>query len=94
MSKIVDTVPKNVARKPPPKGGSRKGIPNKVTRELREMVTEALDKAGGVAYLVERARDPRTASAFLTLVGKAVPLQVNAEATVLHVTRIELIALK
>ncbi len=41
------------------------------------MVTEALTKAGGVNYLVERAKDPRTASAFLTLVGKVLPLQVN-----------------
>lgn len=41
------------------------------------MITQALDKAGGVAYLVRCAKDPKTASAFLTLVGKVLPLQVT-----------------
>lgn len=77
-----------------PGPGRKKGVPNKVTTELRTMVTEALEKAGGVQYLVERAQDPRTASAFLTLVGKSIPVQLDAQATVLHVTRIELVALK
>ena len=30
-------------------------------------------------YLTERANDPRTASAFLSLVGKAMPVQVTGE---------------
>jgi hypothetical protein len=64
-------------RRPPEKGGSRKGIPNKVTKELKDMILTALDGAGGVQYLTERARDPRTASAFLTLVGKTLPLTVK-----------------
>lgn len=51
--------------------------PNKTTLAIKEMVTQALDKAGGVDYLIERAQDPRTASAFLTLVGKTLPLQVH-----------------
>jgi hypothetical protein len=65
------------ARKPPAKGGSRKGIPNKVTKELKEMILSALDNAGGVDYLQEGANDPRTASAFLTLVGKVLPMTVQ-----------------
>jgi len=65
-------------RKPPAAGKGRvKGVPNKVTREVKEMITQALDKAGGVAYLVRCAKDPKTASAFLTLVGKVLPLQVT-----------------
>lgn len=72
----MDKVTKS-ARKPPAKGGSRKGIPNKVTKELKDMILQALDGAGGVGYLQERANDPRTASAFLTLVGKVLPMTVQ-----------------
>lgn len=72
----MDKVTKSV-RKPPAKGGSRKGIPNKVTRELKDMILGALDAAGGAEYLTERANDPRTASAFLSLVGKVLPMTVQ-----------------
>jgi hypothetical protein len=69
-----------VARKPPAAGKGRvKGTPNKITREVKSMVLEALEGAGGVAYLMERAQDPRTASAFLTLVGKVIPTQVQGD---------------
>jgi hypothetical protein len=68
-------VPASAAKKRPP-GGSRKGKPNKATKELKEMILQALDGAGGVSYLQERARDPRTASAFLTLVGKVLPMTI------------------
>lgn len=71
----MNTVPESAGKKP--KGGSRKGIPNKVTRELKEMILEALDNAGGVEYLERKANDPRTASAFLTLVGKVLPMTVQ-----------------
>jgi hypothetical protein len=40
------------------------------------MIRQALDGAGGVEYLIERANDPRTASAFLGLVGKVLPMTV------------------
>lgn len=58
-------------------GGSRKGKPNKVTAELKDMILQALENAGGVSYLTERASDPKTASAFLTLVGKTLPMTVK-----------------
>lgn len=74
-STVVTTAEK---RRPPSAGKGRvKGVPNKVTREVKEMITQALDKAGGVAYLVRCAKDPKTAPAFLTLVGKVLPLQVT-----------------
>jgi hypothetical protein len=57
-------------------GGSRKGVPNKATKELKEMILAALDKSGGVKYLVDRANDPRTSGAFLSLVGKVLPMTV------------------
>lgn len=59
------------------KGGSRKGVPNRNTAALKDMILKALDKSGGVDYLVERANDPKTASAFLTLVGKVLPMTVQ-----------------
>ena len=57
--------------------GKPKGATNKLNREVKQMILDALDGAGGVEYLIERASDPRTASAFLTLVGKVLPLQVS-----------------
>jgi hypothetical protein len=58
-------------------GGRRKGTPNKVTGELKGMILQALDNAGGVGYLERCAKDNPTA--FLSLVGKVLPLQVGAE---------------
>ena len=58
-------------------GGSRRGKPNKITLELKDMILGALDKAGGITYLTTCAKDPKTASAFLTLVGKTLPLTVK-----------------
>jgi hypothetical protein len=64
--------------KPPAAGRGRpKGSPNKVQAAVKEMVIQALDEAGGVQYLVTQSRDNPTA--FLTLVGKVLPLQVSGE---------------
>lgn len=56
-------------------GGRTKGTPNKVTGEIKEMVLQALSDIGGVEYLKEQAKANPTA--FLTLVGKVLPLQVT-----------------
>lgn len=58
-------------------GGRKKGTPNKVTRELKEMILNALATAGGEKYLVRAAK--KNPNAFLTLVGKVLPLQVAGE---------------
>lgn len=64
--------------KPPNAGKGRpKGTPNRVTKQLKDMILGALDQCGGQDYLAERAQDPKTASAFLTLVGKVLPMQVT-----------------
>jgi len=60
-----------------PGQGRPKGRQNSTTVEVKEMILRALDGAGGIEYLIQRASDPRTASAFLTLVGKVLPLQVE-----------------
>jgi hypothetical protein len=58
-------------------GGRAKGTPNKVTRDLKEMIMAALDEAGGKDYLLARANDPVTMNSFLTLVGKCLPKEVT-----------------
>lgn len=70
-------IPQNTTRFGKGNPGKPKGAQNKYTREVKAMILEALDGAGGVSYLIERANDPKTASAFLTLVGKVLPLQVE-----------------
>lgn len=74
----METVKKTKGNLPPGPGPGRpKGVPNKATTALKDMILQALDGAGGSEYLKARATDPRTASAFLTLVGKVLPLQVH-----------------
>lgn len=59
--------------------GRPPGTPNKATAQLKEMILEALDESGGVGYLVERANDPKTATAFLSLIGKVLPMQIAGD---------------
>lgn len=59
--------------------GRPKGMPNKATTQLKEMILCALDGVGGVEYLQERANDPKTASAFLSLVGKVLPMTIAGD---------------
>lgn len=90
------TVKKTKGNLPPGPGPGRpKGVPNKQNGMIRDMISEALHNAGGVEYLVERANDPRTSSAFLSLVGKVLPIQVTGEngAAIQTVTRIEIVPL-
>lgn len=61
-------------------GGSRKGRPNKVTADLRGLVLAALAGAGGRSYLQRQAEE--NPGAFLSLVGKCLPKDVNLNATV------------
>ena len=64
--------------------GKPKGAANKLTRELRDMVFEALDNAGGAAYLTRQADE--SPSAFLALLGKFIPrdMKLDVDATVTH----------
>lgn len=54
--------------------GRPKGSLNKTTGQLKDMILEALSDAGGVDYLKQQAEENPTA--FLTLVGKVLPLQL------------------
>lgn len=66
--------------KPPNAGGGRpKGAQNKVTKALKEMILGALDDAGGQEYLKRQAEENPTA--FLSLIGKVLPSEINANVT-------------
>jgi hypothetical protein len=57
--------------------GRPKGIPNKATKALKDMILGALDQAGGEKYLLECAQDPKLAGPFLSLIGKVLPQTIQ-----------------
>lgn len=67
----------------PNSGGARfgagrpKGVPNKITGAVKDMILAALDGAGGAKYLQRQATE--NPAAFMTLVGKVLPLQLTGE---------------
>lgn len=52
-------------------GGRQKGTPNKFNSDLREMILQALDKAGGAEYLYRQAVENPTS--FNSLLGRVLP---------------------
>ena len=75
MTKLPSTVFKKGEKRP----NQGKRGPNKVTADLKNMILEALGNAGGAEYLERKANDPRTASAFLGLVGKVLPMTIAGD---------------
>lgn len=60
-------------------GGRVKGVPNKLTGDVREAIHQAFVKLGGVKYLqTVGEQDPRT---FCKLLGMTLPKDVNVNAT-------------
>ncbi|WP_343735327.1 hypothetical protein [Acidovorax sp.] len=65
------------------RGGKREGAGrpagslDKGNALIREMIVEALDQAGGVEYLVRQAN--AKPAAFLALIGKVMPVQIEAD---------------
>jgi len=72
MAAVKGTKPPNAGK------GRKKGVPNKFTGELKEMILQALSEKGGVAYLAKQADENPTA--FLGLVGKVLPMTVAGDA--------------
>lgn len=65
-------------RKPPAAGKGRpKGATNKLTRTIKEAIEQAFDMAGGAEYLARMADEQP--AAFMTLLGKVLPTQVQAD---------------
>ena len=60
----------------PANSGRKPNVTNRVTRDIREMIRESLNQAGGVAYLVKQAT--LNPASYLALVGKIIPQQINA----------------
>ena len=63
----------------PKTGGRQKGTPNKMTQTIRAALEEALNRAGGVEYLLRQSEE--NPQAFMTLLGKIIPQQVHNELT-------------
>jgi hypothetical protein len=57
--------------------GRPKGATNKVTGALKDMILGALNDAGGQAYLKKHSE--KNPTAFLTLVGKVLPMTVAGD---------------
>jgi hypothetical protein len=57
------------------RGGRAKGVPNKLTGDLRAMILGALEDAGGRDYLKRQAFENPTA--FMALLGKVLPMQMT-----------------
>ena len=66
--------------KRPESAGRKKGVTNKVTKELKDMILGALDDAGGQTYLAQQAID--NPGAFMSLVGKVLPKDMTLKASV------------
>jgi len=66
-----------------PSGGARpgsgrpKGVPNKLTRDVKEAILAAFDKVGGPEYLANQAT--QNPQAFMTLLGKVLPTQIAGD---------------
>lgn len=67
------------AKKRPPNAGKGrvKGIPNRVTKELKDMILGALEAKGGQRWLQDQM--DANPSAYMTLLGKIIPLQVTGK---------------
>lgn len=70
---------KNRVGKGKPGPGRPKGVPNKTTALLKDAILQAAEQAGGeggiVGYLTLQAHE--NPSAYLSLLGKVIPLQVQ-----------------
>lgn len=72
--------------------GRPKGSLDKGNALIREMVVDALNKAGGIGYLTAKAKSHPVA--FMALLGKVLPVQVTGEGGgPILVGRVELVPL-
>jgi hypothetical protein len=58
-------------------GGSRRGVPNKLSGDVKAMILLALDAVGGAEYLRRQAE--KNPVAFMSLLGKLLPTQMTGK---------------
>jgi hypothetical protein len=58
-------------------GGRKKGITNKMTKTLKEMLMGSLDAVGGQEYFERQAE--ANPVAYMTIIGKLIPSELKAE---------------
>lgn len=70
---------KNQVGKGKPGPGRPKGMPNKTTALIKDAIIQAAERAGGAGGMVAYLEDQATKSpaAFLSLLGKVLPTQVE-----------------
>jgi len=69
------------AGKPRPEtAGRKKGSTNKATADIKAMISNALTLAGGESYLLRQADENPVA--FMGLIGKILPKQVDVDANI------------
>ena len=77
-------------------GGSRKGVPNKITASLKEAIQQAAETAhpeGTVGYLRQQAQTNPTA--FLSLLGRTLPKELTGSGgDPLFPSRIEIVGIR
>ena len=57
--------------------GRPKGVPNKLTRTVKEAIESAFQGVGGAEFLMQQAQENPVAC--MTLLGKIIPFHVQAE---------------
>lgn len=80
MNEESSKVEKSAKWIPPNAGKGRvKGVPNKVTNDVRQMLLASLNAVGGQQYLEEQATaNPK---AYLSLISKVIPQEVKSQIT-------------
>jgi hypothetical protein len=59
------------------RGGRKKGTPNKLNADVKDMIVGALNAVGGQDYLVRQSS--ANPIAFMSLIGRVLPLQVKGD---------------
>lgn len=83
----MNTVSEKITKKKPrgkpfdgqPGPGRPKGVPNKQTRAIKEMLMQSLEDAGGADYFKQLAET--NSSAYASLLGKLIPTEVKNQLT-------------
>jgi hypothetical protein len=83
MNEVSEKITKKKPRGKPfngqPGPGRPKGVPNKQTREIKEMLMQSLEDAGGAEYFRQLAET--NSSAYASLLGKIIPAEVKNQIT-------------